>query len=88
MEDITDITEKKVCLGRFQNTKEHHDLYVQSDKLILADVFRSFQSKCVETCELDPVYSLPTPGLAKQACLKKTEMELELFTYADTLLMV
>ena len=38
--------------------------------------------------DLDPVKFLPTPGLAWQAALKKTEVKLELLTYVDMLLMV
>ena len=38
--------------------------------------------------ELDPAHFLSEPGLAWQACLKKTEVELELLTDIDMLLMV
>ena len=38
--------------------------------------------------ELDPAYFLSTPGLAWQACLKKTEVKLELLTNNNMLLMV
>ena len=51
---------------------EYHDLYVQSDTLLLADVFENFRDKCIEIYELDPSYFLSAPGLALQACLKKT----------------
>ena len=42
----------------------------------------------METYELDPTHFLSAPGLAWQACLKKTEVELELLTNSDMLLMV
>ena len=42
------------------------------DTLLLADVFENFGDKCNEIHELDPVYFVPAPGLAWQACLKKT----------------
>ena len=51
---------------------EYHDLYVQSDTSLLADVFKNFSNKCIEIYELDPAYFLSTPGLSWQACLKKT----------------
>ena len=51
---------------------EYHDLYAQSDTLLLADVFENFGDKRNEIHELDPVYFVPAPGLAWQACLKKT----------------
>ena len=54
------------------NRGEYHDLYVQSDTLLLADVFGNFRNMCLEIHELDPVYFVSAPGLAWQACLKKT----------------
>ena len=33
---------------------EHLDLYVQSDTLLLADVFENFRNTCLKICELDP----------------------------------
>ena len=43
---------------------EYHDLYVQSDTALLADVFESFRDKCLEIYELDPAHFLSAPGLA------------------------
>ena len=63
-------------------------MYVQSDTLLLADVFKNFKNKCIEIYELDPANCLSAPGLAWQACLKKSEAELELLTKTDMLLMV
>ena len=40
-----------------------------------------------EIYKLDPAYFLSAPGLTRQACLKKTEVELELLTDPNTLLM-
>ena len=62
---------------------DYHDLYVQSDTLLLADVFENFRNKCIEICELDPAHILAAPGLAWQACLKKIKVELELLTNND-----
>ena len=55
---------------------------------MLADVFENFRNKCIEIYELDPAYFLSAPGLAWQACLKKTKVELELLTDIGMLLMV
>ena len=63
-------------------------MYVQCDTLLLADVFENFRNKCIEIYELSPAHSLSAPGLAWQACLKKTKAELELLTNIDMLLMV
>ena len=70
-----------------KNLGEYHDLYVQSDTALLADVFENFRDKCIEIYELDPAHFLSAPGLAWQACLKKTEVELELLTDNDMLKM-
>ena len=59
---------------------ECHDLYVQSDTLLLAHVFENFRDKCIEEYELDPAHFLSAPGLAWQDCLKKTDVKLELLT--------
>ena len=61
---------------------------VQSDILLLADVFENFRNTCIKVYELDPAHFLSPPGLAWQACLKKTEVKLELLTDVDMLLMV
>ena len=63
-------------------------MYLKSDTLLLDDVFENFRNKCIEIYELDPDHFLSAPGLAWQACLKKTEVKLELFTENDMLLMV
>ena len=63
-------------------------MYVQSVTLVLADVFENFKNKCIEIYELDAANFLSAPGLAWKACLKKTEVKLELLTNVDRLLMV
>ena len=71
-----------------KNIGEYHDLYVQYNILLFADVFENFRNKCIEIYKFDPAHFLSAPGLAWQACLKKTKVELELLTNIDTLLMV
>ena len=73
---------------KLKNLGEHHDLYVKSDTLILADVFENLRNMCIKVYELDPAHFLSLPGLAWQACLKKTNVKLELLTDYDMLLMV
>ena len=70
------------------NLGEYHDLYVRSDTLLLADIFEKFKQSCLKNYELDPAHFVSLPGLAWQACLKKTNVELELLTDYDMLLMV
>ena len=43
---------------------------------------------CIGIYELDPVYFVSAHGLAWQACLKNTKVELELLTDTDMLLMI
>ena len=71
-----------------KNQGNYHDLFVQSETLLLADVIESFRNKCIEIYELDPAQFLSAPGLAWQACLKNTGVNLELLTDIDMLLMV
>ena len=54
-----------------RNLGEHHDLYVEIDTLLLADVYKKFRDKCIEIYGLDPSHFLSAPGLAWQECLKK-----------------
>ena len=70
------------------NLGEYHDLYVRSDTLLLADIFENFRQSCLKKYELDPAHFVSLPGLAWQACLKKTHVELELLTDYDMLSMV
>ena len=70
------------------NLGEYHDLYVRSDTLLLADTFETFRQSCLKNYELDPTHFVSLPGLAWQACLRKTNVELELLTDYDMLLMV
>ena len=55
---------------------------------MLADAFEKFRDKCIEIYGLDPSYFLSAPGLAWQACLKMTNLNLELLTDIDMLLMI
>ena len=92
MENIDDIPYrhgnnvfKKIKL---KNLGEYHDLYVQSDTLLLADVFENFRNMCIKVYELDPAHFLSLPGLSWQACLEKINVKLELLTDCVMLLMV
>ena len=55
---------------------------------MLADVFENFRNKCIEIYELDPAHFLSAPGLAWQACLKKTRVKLELLINISILWMI
>ena len=92
MEDISD-TDYKHSNNVFKkfnlnNLGDYHDLYVRNDTLLLADVFENFRNACMKNYELDPAHFVSLPGLAWQACLKKTNVELELLTDYDMFLMI
>ena len=92
MEDINNIDYRHAnnVFKRFEleNLGQYHYLYVQSDTLLLADVFENFRDMCIKVYKLDPAHFLSLPGLAWQACLKKPNIELELLSDYDMLLMV
>ena len=79
----------RICKGfEVKNLGYYHDLYVQSDTLLLADLLENFRNMCFEIYQLDPPKFLSAPGLAWQAALKKTKVKFDLLTDIDMLLMV
>ena len=58
------------------------------DTFLLADVFEKFRDKCIEIYGLDSFHFYSVPGLAWQACLKKTGVRLELLTDYQMLLII
>ena len=70
-----------------KSMKDYHDLYLKSDVLLLTDVFETFRGVCCKNYDLDPAWYFTVPGLSWDAALKKTEVELELLTDPDMLLM-
>ena len=68
MEDIDDIDYRhgnNMFKGfKLENLGDYHDLYVQSDTLLLADVFGNFRDMCYKEYELDPAHFLSLPRLA------------------------
>ena len=92
MEDISDTDYKHPnnVFKKFDlnNLGDYHDLYVRSDTLLLAHVFENLRNACLSNYELDPAHFVSLPGLAWQACLKMTNVELELITEYDMPLMI
>ena len=81
MEDITGADykhAKKVCKNfKIKNWGEDHDLYVQSDTLLLPEVFDNFWNMCLEKYELDPAGFFSVSGLAWQRTLRITNVILD-----------
>ena len=79
LEDISDKDyshAQKVFEEFFTDIGDYHDLYVQCNTWLLVDVFEKFRDTCIDIYGLDPSYFLSAPGLARQACLKNTEVKL------------
>ena len=55
---------------------EYHNLYLKTDVILLANVFKAFRDTCLEHYKLDPAHFYTSPGLAWNACLKKTGVKL------------
>ena len=68
--------------------RDYHDLYLRTDVILLADVFENFRGVCMKNYGLDPAWHYTAPGLAWDATLKITKVELELLRDPDMLIMV
>ena len=71
-----------------KNLEDYHKLYNKVDVLLLSDVFENFREICITNYNLDPAHYYTAPGLAWDAALKVTKVELELLSDMDMLLMV
>ena len=69
------------------NLGDYHDLYLRTDVVLLANVYKAFRDTCLRHYKLDPVHFYTSPGLAWKACLKHTGIRLKLLTDPDMLLM-
>jgi hypothetical protein len=68
--------------------RNYHDLYLKTDVLLLADVMENFRKICRENYGLDLLWYFTAPGLAWDACLKLTKVELELISDPDMYLLI
>ena len=91
-EDISDTDYKRAqnAWNTFgmKTMRDYHDLYLKTDVLLLADVMENFRKICRENYGLDPLWYYTAPGLAWDACLKLTEVELELISDPDMYLLI
>ena len=62
---------------------DYHNLYLKTDVLLLADVFKKFISTLLDCYGLDPCHYFSSPGLRWDAMLKMTGIELELISDID-----
>ena len=75
-EFIGDLWEK----FNLQNLGELHDLYMETDVLLLADVMEGFRTWSLAQYGLDPAHFNTSPGLSWTACLRLTKQKLEIPT--------
>ena len=65
---------------KIRTMREYHDLYLKSDKLLLAYVFENFRKTCLQYYKLDPYHYLTSLGVSWDAMLKMTNVQQELMT--------
>ena len=63
-----------------QTLGELHDLYMETDTLLLADVFENYRKVIHRNYELDPIHFYTAPSLSWSAGLKYTGVKLEIPT--------
>ena len=74
MEDNTDADyghAKRICKDfEMKNLGKYYDLYVQSNTLLLPEIFENFRNMCLKIYKSYPAKFHSAPGLAWQAALK------------------
>jgi hypothetical protein len=63
--------------------KDYHDLYLETDVLLLADVFENFRRTCMENYKLDHAHYVSGPSLSWDAFQKKSGENIELVSTVD-----
>ena len=58
-----------------EHFQDYHNLYNETDVVLLADVFENFRNICMENYKLDPAHYYTALGLSWDACLKMTNVK-------------
>ena len=66
-----------------ENIGQLHDLYMDTDVMLLADMFETFRKNTLDKYKLDPAHFMTAPSLSWSACLKLTKVKLERLTDPD-----
>ena len=67
--------------------EEHHDLYVEGNTLLLAEVFENCQNMCPEIYEFNPACFSYCTRFSVASSLKRTKVKLDILTDIEILLM-
>ena len=62
---------------------DYHNFYLLTKAHLLADVFENFREVCLQHYGLNPAHNYTSPGLFRQAALKKMYVELDFLTDID-----
>ena len=62
---------------------DYSDVYLKVDVVLLADIFENFRNLCLQVYKLDTAWLYSAPGLAWNAMLKLTGVEIELLDDYD-----
>jgi hypothetical protein len=85
--DVTDEDYERAKKVRYhfnmKTMRDYHDLYLETDVLLLADIFESVRKTCLKNYNLDPAHYLSASGLSWDAFLKRSRAEIELISYMD-----
>ena len=68
---------------KMNTMKDHHDLYLKVDILLLTCVVENFRKECMNSFELNPAHFLSTPSYSWNALLKFTDVNLKLISYIE-----
>ena len=69
-----------------QNLGDYHDIHLETDVFLLADIFEKFKKVCMNLYKLDPSNFYSAPNLSWDAMLISTEAKLGLLGDIDKLL--
>ncbi|CAJ0634281.1 10391_t:CDS:2 [Entrophospora sp. SA101] len=67
---------------------EYHDLYLETDVLLLADVFMNYTIMCLKDDGLDPSHYVLAPGMFNDSLYKSSGAEIKLLTDLDQYMLV